>query len=175
MKRAAGALLACALGGAGCASAPCPEGATAVTVNATPSASDFRAGQRVWIGFQRRWFAGTVARVLGPNLYEVSYEGYSDQWNTVARPQRLRAYENAPTSAAVGSPQPGRPVEDPSALQVGTPILILWNDRWWPGTVAGVAGEATDGVRVSYDGYGPEHDEVVPVQRITLPDVTAPD
>ena len=153
----------------------CPS--TAVAPVARPSErapgieSEHRVGDRVWIAFGESWYPGRVVAVLTAAVYEVAYDGYSADWNRVARPGQLRPFDSPPTTDAPPTapsfePDPGLPVQDITQLHAGMPVLILWNDTLWPGTVVRFEG---DQVFIHYDGYEDTWDETVPIERLSIP------
>lgn len=166
----------------GCApsSPPCPPRSAPVTsapAGETPATDEpalesaHRVGDRVWIAFGQSWYPGKVVAVLQPSVYEVAYDGYSTDWNRVARPGQLRPFDSPPTTegpptAPSFQPDPGLPVEDITQLHAGMQVLILWNDTLWPGTVVRFEG---DQVHVHYDGYAESWDETVPIERLSIP------
>ncbi len=167
------ALLGCAPKAADCPStAPAPVASTAeLTAESPPLESAHQVGDRVWIAFGESWYPGKVVAVLQPSVYEVAYDGYSTDWNRVARPGQLRPFDSPPTAegpptAPSFEPDPGIPVQDITQLHAGMQVLILWNDTLWPGTVVRFEG---DEVHVHYDGYAESWDETVPIERLSIP------
>jgi len=59
------------------------------TAEAVPS-NPFPVGAAVDILWKERWYAGTVRAVEGARAWKVHYEGWSDRWDEVVEPGRLR-------------------------------------------------------------------------------------
>ena len=156
---------------------PTPVGEAAPEPRPTDAASDYQAQDRVWIRFGQYWYPGRVVSVLRTDVYEVSYEGYGPEWNTVGRPERLRPYNVVPPPAELASspptmqPEPGYPVSDASAVHQGMRVLINWHDTWWPGEVIAIE---RDGATVRYDGYDASSDEKVTFDRLSIPRSSEP-
>lgn len=168
------ALVALALVGGCTRDAPPCETTTPIDVrpSAPASTGGYAQGDRVWIRFGEHWYPGRVVSEIAPGIYEVGYEGYDTDWNRVARPEQLRAYDQPPPTAELPNsppsvlPEAGHPVDDVQRLRPNDRVLVLWNEVWWPGIVVSVQGDQAE---VRYDGYGPEHDELVGSERLTLP------
>lgn len=52
----------------------------------------YERGDRVRVDWNDSWYDGRIVSVEGPNRYMISYDGYSDSWNEVVGPDRLRAH-----------------------------------------------------------------------------------
>lgn len=167
--------IVCVIGTLACAreAAPC-ESTTPVEVRSPSPAltGAYAAGDRVWIRFGEHWYPGRVVSEIAPGVYEVGYESYDPDWNRVARPDQLRAYDQPPPSQDLHDappsafPEAGHPVDDVRRLQPGDRVLVLWNEVWWPAVVVSIQGDQAE---VRYDGYGAEHDELVGTDRLTTP------
>ena len=67
-----------------------------------------------------------------------------------------------------GPVQPsGEPVTAQTELNVGSTVLVQWQDTWWNGSVLELLADGT--VKIHYDGWDQEHDEVVARTRLLIP------
>lgn len=113
-----------------------------------------RAGERLFVEWRGSYWPAQVLSVQGPKV-RIHYEGYGSQWDETVGLDRLKQLRT-PT---IQRPAVGQ-------LAVGDPIQVRWGGRWWPATVIRLGGQGRYGIH--YDGYGPEWDEVVGLDRIRL-------
>ena len=129
----------------------------AATVPATASAQTGRpiaaaiakahvAGDPLFVEWGGSWWKATVIVPLPDGRVVIHYDGWSQDYDEIATPKRIRTA--LPTAAT------------PS---VGDSVFVEWKGSFWPAKVLNVS---TAGVRVHYDGFGPEWDEDVPVTRL---------
>lgn len=104
------------------------------------------AGDAVFVEWGGSWWKATVIAPLADGRSVIHYDGWSDDYDEVAKPRRLR-------TPLVGQPTP----------VVGEAVFVEWDGSWWPAKVLKV-GKGSH--RITYDGYGPEWDEDVGPARL---------
>ena len=129
---------------------------------ATPSEADGFAsfgpggldpGAHVQINRNSQWLPGAIVRQLGPNRYQVHYDGFGAEWDEAVGLDRLRPGAEAGAAGTVAKDY--RP---------GEKILVRAQNRL---LLADVVQQVSPEVwRVHYDGYGPEVAESVPAPRM---------
>jgi hypothetical protein len=125
-------------------------------------ASRFDQGAHVEVSFSGTWYDATVVSVVGPDRWEISYDGYSSDWNQIVGPERIR-----PRQPSQPELEAGRAVRSVRELQEGMTVLVLYGETWYPALIRGFAPDRQ--VRISYVGYGPEWDETVTLERLRMP------
>ncbi len=134
-----------------------PTSASGTTGTGDPSAR-YQVGQAVDILEGATWYAGRVLQVQG-GRYEISYDGWSSQWNEWVDATRLRA-RGAPPGDALPTPVAA------GAYAAGDAVQIEWNGTWYAGRILEVAGAR---YKITYDGYSSSWDEWVDVSRLRRP------
>lgn len=107
---------------------------------------DPRVGQRVEVRDGDAWYRAQVLEAQGERLlvHYFGYEASDDAWVT---PDRIR--------------EVSRPV-----YPIGTALEVRWKDDWFPATIIDVR----EGVhQIHYEGFGPEWDEWVALNRMRFP------
>lgn len=126
--------------------------------DAQPAGARYKEGQAVDILYGSTWYPGRVLRVQGKR-YEVSYDGWSQNWNEWVDESRLRPLTLPATDAASSKTATAQ-------YAVGDAVQIEWRGSWFPGRVL----EVTKGrYKISYDGYESSSDEWVDPGRLRPP------
>lgn len=132
-------LLALALPTAGSARAAKPVAAAVAKAHAT--------GDALFVEWGGSWWRATAIAPLPDGRTVIHYDGWSEDYDEVAKPKRIRTpLANLPTPT------------------VGESVFVEWKGSWWPAKVLKVSKGA---YRIHYDGYGPEWDEDVTISRVT--------
>ncbi|MFI5300171.1 MAG: hypothetical protein ACHREM_18950 [Polyangiales bacterium] len=63
----------------------------------------YAVGQRLQILWKDRWYVGRVLREVGPDQWEISYDGFEAKWNEVVGPDRLRTIQPGTELATASS------------------------------------------------------------------------
>jgi hypothetical protein len=113
--------------------------------------------------------------VEGPSRFRVHYDGYSDDWDevvpgtrlhgripasTVATPVAVTKVRSRPGPSASGAPSASPTV----GFRAGERVRVEWHGSIYSATILAEVGP--DRYRVRYEGYGPEWDENVGLNRI---------
>jgi hypothetical protein len=104
------------------------------------------AGDALFVEWGGSWWKATAITPLPDGRTVIHYDGWSEDYDEVAKPKRLRTALNNQTTPAVGES-----------------FFVEWQGSWWPATVLKVS---KGGARIHYAGYGPEWDEDVTMARI---------
>jgi hypothetical protein len=111
-----------------------------------------RVGEQLYVEWQGSYWAARVIGLSGPNV-RVHYEGWGDEWDEIASPERLVRLRLDPSFANALA-----------ALRPGAAVEVLWGGSYWPARVTARVG--ADQFAIRYDGYGPEWDETVGPDRL---------
>ncbi len=114
---------------------------------AAAPALDYRPGEKVLVAAQGRLVLGDVVQQVAATAWRVHYDGYGPE-----------AVEN------VTADRLQRPFAGASAHVVGEPVLIDANGQTLPAKVLAVS--AQDRWIVRFDGYTPQYDQEVRLDRI---------
>ncbi len=113
-----------------------------------------------WSGL---FYPAVVVAVIDEAHLKISYTGWGSEWDEVVTLDRVVAgtrLDGSPFGAK------GRPPATTYAIEsarVGDAVEVEWGGSWWPARVLEVVPE---GVKIRYDGYGQEWDEVVGQARV---------
>ncbi len=105
------------------------------------------AGDSLFVEWGGSWWKATAITALPDGRTVIHYDGWSDDYDEVAKPKRIR------TSLA-NLPLPSK----------GDSVFVEWKGSWWPAKILVLN---KGGCRIHYDGYGPEWDEDVGFSRVT--------
>jgi hypothetical protein len=124
-----------------------------------------------WRGSDR---PAVIIAVEGPARFRVHYDGYSDDWNEVVPGTRihgrLAASMNPNLAVTKVRHRPGASASaaasaaPPVVFRVGDRVRVEWHGALYSAAILEEVGP--DRFRVHYDGYGPEWDETVGLNRI---------
>jgi hypothetical protein len=99
--------------------------------------------------------------------FKVHFDGYDDIWDETVGRDKIRSY----VVGAVASPEPPAKVRAKAiqaartnVYKIGAHIRVEWHGQMYPATITGIVGQ--ERYRVSFDGYGPEWDDIVGLSRI---------
>jgi RNA binding activity-knot of a chromodomain len=136
---------------------------------------DYRIGEYVWVTWEGRDYPAYVIDQKGKTRYRVHYEGYDSRWDEDVTPDRIKgrikglAVAPPPpekVARAMGlTPQPSGSAGAPSAFVIGDRIRVRWQGSIYAATITSL--EGTGRIRVHYEGYGSEWDEVVSEDRVS--------
>jgi hypothetical protein len=105
------------------------------------------AGDSLFVEWGGSWWKATAIAPLSDGRTVIHYDGWSEDYDEVAKPRRIRTVlANLPTP------------------NLGETVFVEWKGSWWPAKVLKVAKGA---YRIHYDGYGPEWDEDIASSRLT--------
>ena len=117
------------------------------TAGATGPARDYRPGEKVLVTYQNRLLLADVVLQVTADTWRVHYDGFGPE-----------AAEN------VGVDRLRRPFTGASGHAVGESLVVEANGQTLPAKVLAVS--AADHWIVRFDGFGPEYDQEVGVDRI---------
>jgi hypothetical protein len=133
-----------------------------------------QVGDHVTIDWRGGEYAAVIVAIEGPSRFRVHYDGFSDDWDEVVPGTRVRGRippSSVPAPAAAkarnrpGPSASGAPSASPAVgYRVGERVRVEWHGAVYSATIVAEAGP--DHYRVRYDGYGPEWDENVSLNRI---------
>ena len=136
---------------------------------------DYRIGEYVWVAWEGRDYPAYVIDQRGKTRYRVHYDGYDSRWDEDVTPDRIKGRIKGPAVAppppekvarAMGlTPQPSGSAGAPSVFAVGDRVRVRWQGSVYAATIVSL--EGTGRIRVHYDGYGSEWDEVVSDDRLS--------
>jgi hypothetical protein len=154
-------------------------------------------GSAVVVQWGAQWWDAHVIETPAPNVWKVHYDGWSDQWDELVGPDRIRDRSAAagltrgtkPKAVAVtvalslllvactlsfvamsalrSSPAPAPAAQGSSGVVAGAIVEVQWRGTWYRAQILEVMPDGS--MRVHYEGYGPEHDEVVRPRRVRQP------
>jgi len=113
----------------------------------TAVAKGHAAGDALYVEWGGSWWKATAIAPLPDGRTVIHYDGWSEDYDEIARPKRIRTPLSIQTT-----PSPGESV------------FVEWKGSWWPAKILKVS---KGGYRIHYDGYGPEWDEDVGPARVT--------
>jgi hypothetical protein len=126
-----------------------PTASSAQASKAVPVATAHAAGDALYIEWGGSWWKATAVLPMPDGRTVIHYDGWSEDYDEVAKPKRIRTALNNQAAPAVGES-----------------LFVEWQGSWWPATVLKVS---KSGYRIHYIGYGPEWDEdVVPARVVRL-------
>ena len=139
---------------------------------------DYIVGDRVLVEWEGSDYPAFVVAIEGPARYRVHYDGYDSIWDETVNVSRVKGrvtgvVQPPPPPAKVlrlgGAPLPSASAADGGALSrynQGQRVRVLWHGKVYPATILEVLeGER---YRVHYEGFGPEWNETIDVDRIKL-------
>ena len=135
---------------------------------------DYRIGEFVWVDWQGRDYpAYIIDRKVGAK-YRVHFDGYDTRWDEDVTVDRIKGRIKGPATIppppervarAMGiSPTPSASATVPSTYAVGDRVRVRWRESVYTATITAL--ESRSKIRVHYEGYGPEWDEVISEDRI---------
>ena len=122
---------------------------------AAAAPADYQVGERVLVSVQGKLLLADVAAQAGPQAWRVHYDGYGPEVAENVGPDRIR-----------------RPFAGATAHAPGAPVLVDVSGRTLPGTV--LAPLAEDRWLVRFEGFGPEYDQEVTLDRLRGPGSPSP-
>jgi hypothetical protein len=135
---------------------------------------DYRIGEFVWVDWDGRDYPAYLIDRKGAAKYRVHYDGYDARWDEDVTVDRIKGRIKGPATIppppervarAMGiNTTPSASAAVPSAFAVGDRVRVRWRESVYTATI--VALESRQKIRVHYEGYGPEWDEVVSEDRI---------
>lgn len=128
-----------------------PPGKAVVTAQPTtsvPAAKPHAIGDPLFIEWRGSWWKATTLATLPDGRTVIHYDGWSDDYDEIAKPKRIR-------QAAPGA----------ATYAVGEAVFVEWQGSWWGAKILSVPAKGK--YRVRYDGYGAEWDEDAPSTRVT--------
>jgi hypothetical protein len=103
----------------------------------------------------------------GPAKFKVHYDGYDVIWDEVVPRDRIKGLIQGPVRA----PEPPAKVRanamraaQKNTYKMGEHVRVEWHGQIYSARITGIVGQ--EKYRVSYEGYGPEWDEIVGIARI---------
>ncbi|MBI5514001.1 MAG: hypothetical protein HY909_09550 [Deltaproteobacteria bacterium] len=141
-----------------CAHAPPTPSTDAGTVAVAPDAAvtpppEDRTVAR-WGG---AWHRATVLGSVCPGFVRVHFAPDAEGETEVVSVRDVQEPDAQGRLPELRASPPGEPVTASTALRPGSAVLALSGGQWWPSRVRVL--RANGGVRIRYDGYGPEWDE----------------
>ncbi|HEX4335124.1 MAG TPA: Tudor-knot domain-containing protein [Polyangiaceae bacterium] len=136
---------------------------------------DYRIGEFVWVDWDGRDYPAYVIDRKHNAKYRVHYDGYDTRWDEDVTVDRVKGRIKGPATVppppervarAMGiSPTPSASAATVSStFAVGDRVRVRWRESVYTATVMALEGRSK--IRVHYEGYGPEWDEVVSEERI---------
>ena len=127
----------------------------------------YGVGDRVLVELEGNVYPAVVMDAPSPSRFKVHYEGYDTIWDEVVPKARIRGLVQGPVA----------PVEPPAKVRakainaaqkntyhLNDRVRVEWHGQLYSAKISGIVGQ--EKYRISYDGYGPEWDEVVGLSRI---------
>jgi hypothetical protein len=135
---------------------------------------DYRIGEYVSVAWEGRDYPAYVIDHRTKSRYRVHYDGYDTRWDEDVTSDRIKGLVKGPVTPppppdkvarAMGiEPKPSGSAGAPSVYSVGDRVRVRWRDSVYAATIVALAGSGQ--LRVHYDGYGTEWDEVVSEERV---------
>ncbi|MCC6559440.1 MAG: hypothetical protein IT372_41500 [Polyangiaceae bacterium] len=127
----------------------------------------YAVGDHVMVDWEGQAYPAKILEAVSPTKYKVHYDGYDDIWDEVVPRDRIRGL----VEGNVVHPEPPAKVRA-KALQaaqsnvhkVGDRVRVEWHGQMYPAVITAIVGQ--ERYRIHYEGYGPEWDETVGLNRI---------
>jgi hypothetical protein len=124
-------------------------------------------GDHVLVEWEGDNYPAYIIETPGPTKFKVHYDGYDVIWDEVVPKDRIKGFVEGPVRA----PEPPAKVRanamraaQKNMYKMGEHVRVEWHGQIYPARITGIVGQ--EKYRVSYDGYGPEWDEIVGLSRI---------
>jgi hypothetical protein len=124
-------------------STPAPA-STAVAASAAGAvaATDPKPATGIFVAWGGSYWPAEILAQVDGRRAAIHYLGWGSEWDEIVGPERLAyAIDRSPKRA-----------------RVGEQLYVEWQGSYWPARVVGLSGSA---VRIHYEGWGDEWDEVV--------------
>lgn len=148
---------------------------------------EVHSGEEVVVEWGGHWWNARVLQEIEGGRFLVHYEGWSDSWDEVVTPNRVRPRSAVPASARSSAGTGPRialiigallllgaglaffllsPSEslEPMTLEVGQKVKVLWKAKWYDAEI--LAKESPTQYKIHYTGWDKQWDEVVGTDRI---------
>jgi hypothetical protein len=122
-----------------------------------PHRDEVRVSEQVYVSWRGSYWPARIVGLRPGGRVAIAYEGYGPEWDEAVGLERIKWFSAVPVTT------PARP----APLAVGDKIQVEWGGHYYPATV--LALQEANLVRIHYEGYGPEWDEVVGPDRIATP------
>ena len=119
-------------------------------------------GQSVQVEWNGSWYEGSILALRDDGRVRIHYEGWAQSYDEDVTRDRLRV-----TGSIVAVEPSGSVVTADTELHVGQPVQVAWNGSWYAATVLELMDDGQ--VRIHYEGWSDNYDEVVPRSRIRAP------
>lgn len=146
----------------------------ALLVAVVACTDDYRIGEYVWVAWEGRDYPAYVIDQRSKTRFRVHYDGYDTRWDEDVTLDRIKGRIKGPVvpppapdrvARAMGlGPNPSGSAGAPSVFAAGDRVRVRWRGSTYAATVLALEGPGK--LRVHYEGYGPEWDEVVSDDRV---------
>jgi hypothetical protein len=124
-------------------------------------------GDHVLVEWEGDTYPAYIMEAPGPTKFKVHYDGYDTVWDEVVPKERIKGFVDGPVRA----PEPPAKVRanamraaQKNMYKMGEHVRVEWHGQIYAARITGIVGQ--EKYRVSYEGYGPEWDEIVGLSRI---------
>jgi hypothetical protein len=128
----------------------------------------YAVGDHVMVEWEKdTYYPATILEAPSPTKFKVHYDGYDTIWEEVVPKSRIKSLVEGPVVA----PEPPAKVRakamkaaQTNQYKMSDHVRVEWHGQIYPARITGIVGQ--EKYRVSYEGYGPEWDEIVGLSRI---------
>lgn len=128
---------------------------------------NYQVGDHVYVDWEGGEYPAVIKEQVGPSKFKVHFDGYEEIWDETVVKDRIKRLVEGPAI----QPEPPAKVRaralkaaQTNQFKVGDRVRVDWHGHVYPATITAIIGP--ERYRVHFEGYGPEWDDNVELQRI---------
>jgi len=127
----------------------------------------YQVGEAVLVEWEGNVYPAKIIATDGPTKFKVHYDGYDAIWDETVSKERVKGY----VEGNVVNPEPPPKVRQKAmtaaqsnVYKIGDRVRVEWHGAMYPAVITSIVGQ--ERYRIHYEGYGPEWDETVGLNRV---------